>query len=417
MKWEKEENKTVIECWIKSEPSKRKYRQRMKKIWDGIGVFPVTEQRLADQARQIQVNKWLTDTDIEEIDRRCRDIIHEEETCDSTDNEGSREEKQGAQGNGIDQRYVMEIQVDIDQEYTGESSMGQNGRQRELQLLEEIEGDGVFPEDDEMVVGRGEIERYDEEEKELLRKVLNEIRQNPEKIPPNLRCNDRKKVKAATIKVKKVIALIRTESITETNIVLRAAGNVVAEMAGHKTRNPKENRTPHWGRRILEKQKALRKDLGQLNRMKRNELENEGTKSKLEIKYRIEEKGIVVVHEEEQQRLVATGAKLGRYDNKSEQYRQNRLFESNQKKLFDELDGVERKTVVPDAEESTRFWSNIWGKPVKHKDNPEWLRNVEEELTGLGVQDNIHIEVMKLKKQVRKMPNWKSPGHDGVQGY
>ena len=184
---------------------------------------------------------------------------------------------------------------------------------------------------------------------------MSEIRQNAEKIPPNLRYNDRKKVKAATMKVNKVIALIRTESITEINIVLRAAGNVVAEMVWHKSMNPKENRTPHWRRRILEKLKALRKDLGQLNRMERNELQNEGTKSNLERKYRIEEKGIVVIHEEVQQRLVATGAKLERYDNRTEQYRQNHLFESNQKKLFDELDGVERETVVPDAEESTRF--------------------------------------------------------------
>ena len=229
----------------------------------------------------------------------------------------------------------------------------------------------MFPEDDEIVVGRAEIERYDEEEKELLRKVLNEIRQNPEKILPNLRYNDRKKVKAATMKANKVIALIRTESITETNIVSRTAGNVLAEMVGHKTRKPKENRTPHWRRRILEKQKALRKDLGQLNEMKRNELQNEGTKSGLERKYRIEEKGIVVVHEEVQQRLVAIGAKLQRYDNRTEQYRQNRLFESNQKKLLDELDGVERETVVPDAEESTHFWSNIWGKLVKHEVNPK----------------------------------------------
>ena len=76
--------------------------------------------------------------------------------------------------------------------------------------------------------------------------------------------------------------------------MLPAAGNVVAEMVGQKTMNPKESRSPHWRRRILEKQKALRKDLGQLNRMKRNELQNEGTKSKLERKYRIEEKGIVV---------------------------------------------------------------------------------------------------------------------------
>ena len=151
--------------------------------------------------------------------------------------------------------------------------------------------------------------------------------------------------------------------------------------------------------------------------MKRNELQNEGTKSKLERKYRIKEKGIVGVHEEVKQRLVAIGAKLERYGNRTEQYRQNRLFESNQKKLFDELDGVERETVVPDAEESTRFWSNIWDKPVKHKEDPKWLRNVDEELKGLGVPDNIHIEVTKLKKQVRKIPNRKSPGPDGVQGY
>ena len=156
IKCKKEVNKIVIACWIKSEPSKRKYRQGMKKIWDEIGVFPVTEQRLADQARQIRVNKWLTDTEIEEIDRRCRDIIHEEETGDSTDNEGSREEEQG---NSIDQQHVMEIQVDIDQECTGESSMGQNGEKQEVQLLEEREGNGVFPEDDEIVVGRADIER------------------------------------------------------------------------------------------------------------------------------------------------------------------------------------------------------------------------------------------------------------------
>ena len=61
MKWEKAVNKIVIECWIRSEPTKRKYRQRMKKIWDESGAFPVIEQRLADQARQIRTDKWLTD--------------------------------------------------------------------------------------------------------------------------------------------------------------------------------------------------------------------------------------------------------------------------------------------------------------------------------------------------------------------
>ena len=68
--WEKAVNKILTECWIRSEPTKRKYRQRMKKIWDEIGVFPVTEQRLADQARQIRTNKWLTDIEMEEIRRQ-----------------------------------------------------------------------------------------------------------------------------------------------------------------------------------------------------------------------------------------------------------------------------------------------------------------------------------------------------------
>ena len=41
----------------------------MKKIWDEVGAFPVTEQGLADQARQIQTNKWLADIEIEELER------------------------------------------------------------------------------------------------------------------------------------------------------------------------------------------------------------------------------------------------------------------------------------------------------------------------------------------------------------
>ena len=32
MKWKKAVNKVVIECWIKSDSAKGKYRQRMKKI-------------------------------------------------------------------------------------------------------------------------------------------------------------------------------------------------------------------------------------------------------------------------------------------------------------------------------------------------------------------------------------------------
>ena len=42
----------------------------MKKKWDEIGVFPLTEQGLADQARQIRTSKWLTDIEIEDRRRK-----------------------------------------------------------------------------------------------------------------------------------------------------------------------------------------------------------------------------------------------------------------------------------------------------------------------------------------------------------
>ena len=43
----------------------------MKQVWDRIGLFAATEERLADQAIQIRVNGCLTEIEIEEIRRRC----------------------------------------------------------------------------------------------------------------------------------------------------------------------------------------------------------------------------------------------------------------------------------------------------------------------------------------------------------
>ena len=73
--------------------------------------------------------------------------------------------------------------------------------------------------------------------------------------------------------------------------------------------------------------------------------------------------------------------------------------------------------MIPDAEESRRFWSDIWDQAVMHRENTDWLRRMEIELGVLTVQDDIHIEIKKVRKQIRKMPNWKCPGPDSVQRY
>ena len=102
-------------------------------------------------------------------------------------------------------------------------------------------------------------ERHNEKEKELLMRVVKEIRYDPERIPPNLRYFDRNKVRAATVKINKIVSLTKTETITEKNSVLRYVGNIVVDVVGYKNREMTRNRQPNWQRRILEKQKVLRK--------------------------------------------------------------------------------------------------------------------------------------------------------------
>ena len=65
-RWTKEVNKLVMKSYIQRDPSKRRYRKRMTAIWAQISVFETSEQRLADQARAIKVNGWLSEGKIED---------------------------------------------------------------------------------------------------------------------------------------------------------------------------------------------------------------------------------------------------------------------------------------------------------------------------------------------------------------
>ena len=85
--------------------------------------------------------------------------------------------------------------------------------------------------------------------------------------------------------------------------------------------------------------------------------------SRLERKFDVKRKVAEVVQEEVRQRLVAVGAKLERYDNRTEQYRQNQLFESNQKRLFNEY-----------QMQSRLFWSDIQDQVVMQREITDWLR-------------------------------------------
>ena len=59
-----------MECYLLSEPKIRGYRKRMLSLWLQKGMFWVSEQRLVDQANIICRNSWMTELDIEELERK-----------------------------------------------------------------------------------------------------------------------------------------------------------------------------------------------------------------------------------------------------------------------------------------------------------------------------------------------------------
>ena len=59
-----------MECYFLSSPKIRGYRKRILSLWQQNGMFSVSEQRLVDQAKTICRNSWMTELEIEELERK-----------------------------------------------------------------------------------------------------------------------------------------------------------------------------------------------------------------------------------------------------------------------------------------------------------------------------------------------------------
>ena len=86
-----------------------------------------------------------------------------------------------------------------------------------------------------------------------------------------------------------------------------------------------------------------------------------GSKKKQKIKelyekYRVKRKGLKTVIEELKQRMLAKSEKVKRYEQRIEQFRQNSIFDFDQKKIYAELNrnGI-RSNDVPNGEECTNI--------------------------------------------------------------
>ena len=131
----------------------------------------------------------------------------------------------------------------------------------------------------------------------------------------------------------------------------------------------------------------------------------------------MKKKGINLVIEELKQRLIANKMKVKKYEKRISQFWQNQPFQVNQKQLYKDMSGEKQgDRIIPNSEDSIKFWSDIWSIRKEHKQHVELLKGCRKQFENVNSVKKVEISQEMVKMQCRKMPNWKAPGKDGVQG-
>ena len=270
-----------MECYLLSEPKTRGYRKHMLSLWQQKGMFWVSEQRLVDQANTIRRNSWMTELEIEELERKVT---------------------------GSDSVIAAEARSSEDLP----DQVGEDRRNFLPEMGAEEQADSL------------------DEEVAIVMEIAEVIEKGRKDKLPALRNVPKKKLLEETAKVDKVLSKFKTHSITKTN-ELFYAGAFVTNKLGVKIDKVAGRKKPMWKRRLQNKIKELRKDLSQLEASKDKGVSNSRHWERLERKYSIRVKRLNVVVEELKQRITAIAAKVRRYQGRVDSYRQNRLFENNQR--------------------------------------------------------------------------------------
>ena len=203
-----------MECFFRRKPFGddgkpiRGYRQRMMQEWKEHRVFQITEQRLCNQARALRENGWLSDLEFENI------------------------------------RRMIETEIEIVNESIEDVE--------ENQTVRTIEGNEQIGDASDETINNvaANVEKLDEEA-HLIIAQLNKILsggKNTDGI--SFRKADMNTLTRTTAKLNRVIELIETMNITQTNNLIKTAGVWVADQLGRKMYKYGKKKDPWWKRQI-----------------------------------------------------------------------------------------------------------------------------------------------------------------------
>ena len=236
----------------------------MLSLWLQKGMFWVSEQRLADQANTIRRNSWMTELEIEELERKVT---------------------------RSDSVVVAEA--------------------RSVETLPDHEGENVRNTLPEMGAEE-QADSLDEEEVATVIETVEVIENDRKDKLPALRNVPKKKLLEETAKVDNVLSKFKAHIITKTNELFSAGAVAFINRLGVKIDEVAGRKEPMWKRRLQNKIKEVRKDLIQLEASKNKDISNFRHWERLKRKYSIRVKRLNVAIEELKQRISATAAKVSK---------------------------------------------------------------------------------------------------------
>ena len=183
-------------------------------------------------------------------------------------------------------------------------------------------------------------------------------------------------------------------------------------------KSPTKKSRPKWQTRMDKSISYIRKELSIIDEIAKGTQIKSSLGRKTKRKYGISNNTQInilnSIRETLKQKLLAKAHRKRRIGLRCKFYRQNRLFNTDSKKFYRELNGpgYEVKTPPP-MDEVTKFWSNIWDKPVCHK-HKEWLSMNTNEAKK---QDLCKITTEDVQKALAKAHKWKATGTDKIQNF
>ncbi|CAG4952836.1 unnamed protein product [Parnassius apollo] len=287
----------------------------------------------------------------------------------------------------------------------------------------------VVDSDDDEIVSH-ELEQM----RSILEEAILETRSTPlENLPrlPRIPLSKRNRAVVRALNPMLVTYLEASRDLCETDSILFGAAVAVCRIIGAKLpmagrATTQSSAIPAWRKRIEDRIAKARALIGRLTSFRSGNNRSRivrtvrmafaGTNISLsqpDITQKLTER-----IDDLKQKIAAWGKRIRRFTERSRRFNQNRLFQSDQKRLYKSL---ERPKVCgagqgPDQADIIAFWRGLWSEPVNHSEGP-WVEVVASQGASVTPMNPITITPEDVAEAVRRAPNWKSPGLDGLHHY